>query len=172
MKRLGFVLPTTPPSFPPPGQDASPLQGYLSPASNLLVLIHPPEQSKALQDLSAQRREEWQDWLAYLELRTRMKKAPLPNISLLVQIRVPRDVSTGFLWWLHTNPSKMILRRICMESSKHNVAYTCIPTPICTQGLSFSEWTFFILFFLDVPTNTIISQTEFSWQHHSSSLLP
>ena len=34
MKRLGFVLPT-----PPPGKDASPLQGYLSWASNLFVII-------------------------------------------------------------------------------------------------------------------------------------
>ena len=167
MKRLGFVLPP-----PLPGKDASPLQGYLSPASNLFVIIYPPKQSKALWHLSVQRGEEWRDWLACSELRTRMKKVPLPNISLLLQISVPGDASTGFLWWLHTNPSKMILRRICMESSKHNVAYTCIPTPICTKGLSFSEWTFFILFFLDVPTNSIISQTEFSWHHHSSSLLP
>ena len=161
----------TPPP-PLPGKDASPLQGYLSPASNLFVIIYPPKQSKALWHLSVQRGEEWRDWLACSELRTRMKKVPLPNISLLVQISIPGDASTGFLWWLHTNPSKMILRRICMESSKHNVAYTCIPTPICTKGLSFSEWTFFILFFLDVPTNSIISQTEFSWHHHSSSLLP
>ena len=107
-------------------------------------------------------------------ITTRMKKAPLPKIGLLVQISVPGHVSSSFLWWLHTNPSKRILRRICRESSKHiNVAYTSIPTPICTKGLIFSKWMFFILFLIvDVPTNPIISQTEFSWHHHSSSLLP
>ena len=162
MKRLGFVLQPPPLPPPPPGKDASPLQSYLSSASNLFVIIYPPTERRSVTRLAS-----------IFRIKNMMKKAPLPKISLLVQISVPGDVSTGLLWWLHTNPSKRILRRICKESAKHNVAYTCIPTPICTKGLIFSKRMFFILFLIvDVPTNPIISQTEFSWHHHHSSLLP
>lgn len=35
----------------------------------------------------------------------------------------------------------------------------------------FGKWTFFTLSFLDMPINTIISQTWFLWRHHFSSLL-
>ena len=48
MKRLGFVLPT-----PPPGKDASPLQGYLSSASNLFVIIYPPTERRSVTRLAS-----------------------------------------------------------------------------------------------------------------------
>ena len=73
----------------------------------------------------------------------------------------------GMLWWLHTYPSKIDLdrkryiqanfRRVYMESSKHNIAY--ISLEICSNKLSFCEWTIFILFFQFpiIPLNLIIS---------------
>ena len=57
-------------------------------------------------------------------------------------------------------------RRIYMKSSEHNGAY--ISSPICTNRLISSEWTFFMLFLLDMPTNHIISQISILWRHHSN----
>ena len=46
-----------------------------------------------------------------------------------------------------------------MESPKHNDGYVNnISPPVCTNRLIFGKWTFFILFFYDMPTNPIISQ--------------
>ena len=46
-----------------------------------------------------------------------------------------------------------------MESSKHNGGYVNnISPPICTNRFIFGKWTFFTLFFHDMPTNPIISQ--------------
>ena len=49
-----------------------------------------------------------------------------------------------------------------MESCKHNGGYVNnISPPICTNRFIFGKWTFFILFFHDMPTNPIISQIQF-----------
>ena len=50
---------------------------------------------------------------------------------------------------------------------KHNVSY--YSAPIRTNRLIFSKWIFFIVFFLDMSTNSIISEIQFLWS--TSSLL-
>lgn len=46
-----------------------------------------------------------------------------------------------------------------LESSEHSDTY--ILPPICTNWLIFKKGTFFILFFLDLPTNPIVPQVKF-----------
>ena len=64
--------------------------------------------------------------------------------------------------WLGT----LDLKKIHMASSGHNNGY--IPSHICTNTLVFGKWTFFILFFLGIVTNPIISQIYFLWHNHFS----
>ena len=88
------------------------------------------------------------------------------------------DISRGVLWRPHKNRFNLAcivtltiqacFRRIYMKSSEHNGAY--ISSPICTNRLILSKWTFFILFLLAMPTNHIISQISILWRHHSTSL--
>ena len=77
-----------------------------------------------------------------------------------------RDISTVTLCWLHTNPSKFYsvpnvlnrvkFRRICMESTERNGAN--ISEPICLHLLIFGKLAFFILLFLKISINPIISK--------------
>ena len=60
------------------------------------------------------------------------------------------------LSWIVTLTMQAYFRRIYGASSEHNVGY--ISSQIFTNGLIFSKWTFFVLLFLDMLTNPIISQ--------------
>ena len=104
--------------------------------------------------------------------KKKMKKAPFSKISLLVQIGGEIIISTFMLWGLHTNSSKFGLgRNVSFQAGVTGAYKAYISPPICTNRLIFGKWTFFILFFLDLPTYPIISQIYFLWRHHFSCLL-
>ena len=61
------------------------------------------------------------------------------------------------------------LTRICMGSSEHN--RDNISSLIGGEKLNFGMEAFFILFFLNITTELVISQIKFLWRHHFSTLL-
>ena len=81
--------------------------------------------------------------------KNKTKKAPLPKISLLVQIG--GEIQTPLC-----SDDFIQIVGIYMESSEHNNAY--VSQPIRTNRLIFCKWEFFILFFLDTLTYFRISQ--------------
>ena len=60
-----------------------------------------------------------------------------------------------------------MFRRICMKSLKHNSTYIFPQIYANRQIFSRGGWGFFILFFLDIPTNPTISQILFLWCHNT-----
>ena len=108
-------------------------------------------------------------WLACIFRKNKMKKNPFAKNEPLSaecsddSIQILRKLS-----WIVTLTIQAHFRRIYMESSEHDVAYI---SQIFINDLIFSRWTFFVLFFLDMPTNPIISHIYFLWRHHFSSLL-
>ena len=86
--------------------------------------------------------------LVGISRKNKIKKAPLPKISLLVQIgeeiyaTLRSDVSiVNVMIWAN-------FRRICAESSEQTGAHIC--SPICTNRLIFGEGPFLIFLFLNM----------------------
>ena len=86
--------------------------------------------------------------LVGISRKNKIKKAPLPKISLLVQIgeeiyaTLRSDVSiVNVMIWAN-------FRRICAESSEQTGAHIC--SPICTNKLIFGEGPFLIFLFLNM----------------------
>ena len=86
--------------------------------------------------------------LVGISRKNKIKKAPLPRISLLVQIgeeiyaTLRSDVSiVNVMIWAN-------FRRICAESSEQTGAHIC--SPICTNKLIFGEGPFLIFLFLNM----------------------
>ena len=86
--------------------------------------------------------------LVGISRKNKIKKAPLPKISLLVQIgeeiyaTLRSDVSiVNVMIWAN-------FRRICAESSEQTGAHICSPT--CTNRLIFGEGPFLIFLFLNM----------------------
>ena len=86
--------------------------------------------------------------LVGISRKNKIKKAPLPKISLLVQIgeeiyaTLRSDVSiVNVMIWAN-------FRRICAGSSEQTGAHIC--SPICTNRLIFGEGPFWIFLFLNM----------------------
>ena len=112
--------------------------------------------------------------------KNKMKKAAFPKISLLVHWNWRGDNYKHLLCsedsaqivlnlaGVETWCSRLIFWRI--YNSGVIGAYKAFISPeICTNRLIFGKWTFFIVFFLDMPTYPIISL--FLWRRTFSCLL-
>ena len=105
------------------------------------------------------------DWSAYSET-TRQRKSPCQNSEPVSANRwedqykhcyAPMTPSKSFQNWPATIQANF--RKICMELSERDGAYTDLPTCLHKQSdFWYRNRTFFMFFFLNMPTNPIISQ--------------
>ena len=69
--------------------------------------------------------------------KNNIQETYLPNSSIVTQI--VSDILAQLWFWCLNVKTQVKFRRICMESSKHNCANTCISETICSEKLIFGK---------------------------------